>query len=132
MSDWHLRLARPKDAGDMVALAGRDLPALPHRGGHTLVAHAAGTLVGMLLASVRRRVLMVEQVYVRPENRRQGIGGGLVRACLIDAGNTGFHQVAAAGCPSEPESLRFYARFGFAPDEDGDGLVLVLGRRVED
>lgn len=135
MSDWSLRLARPADAELMPAieaaasvafasdpgLAGLDLnktweaPDLIRliRKGHCLVSHVGDEMVGFLACEPFRRELHIWEMDVLPAFQGRGIGSGLVRACLIDAGNSGFNAVTLTTFRDLAWNAPLYARLGF-------------------
>ena len=135
-ADWHLRLARPEDAGHMPAIEARagklfdtveglagiaGGPTVPVerllryiRKGHSLVAHVEDRLVGWLVAEPFGRELHIWEFNVDPACQRRGIGAGLLRACLIDAGNCGFKAVTLTTFRDVPWNGPFYERLGFA------------------
>ncbi len=132
---WSLRLARPADAELMPAIeraAGRlfadveglgDIsgrPTLPPerlarfiRKGHSLVAHVAERMAGFVVTEPFGRELHVWELSVHPAFQRGGIGAGLLRACLIDARNSGFRAVTLTTFRDVPWNAPFYARLGF-------------------
>lgn len=50
---------------------------------------------------------------VQPDFQKRGIGAGLVRACLIDARNSGFQAVTLTTFKDVPWNAPFYARLDF-------------------
>lgn len=133
--DWSLRLARPDDAEQMPAieraaavafakdpgLAGLqfDKPREPAelraliRKGHCLVSHVDNRMVGFLASQPFRRELHVWEMDVLPEFQGRGIGAGLMRACQIDARNSGFRALTLTTFRDLPWNAPFYARLGF-------------------
>ncbi|MDE0217933.1 MAG: GNAT family N-acetyltransferase [Spirochaetaceae bacterium] len=93
----------------------------------SLVARVSGRIVGFACARIAnkpgyavtpadRRVLQIEELYVCPEARRQGIGSALVRTVLQwarDRGVAAFHVFTATR--DTDRILRFYRRLGFEP-----------------
>ena len=92
-----------------------------------LVVRDAGRIVGFVCARVvdnpghaampaARRLLQVEELFVRPEARQRGIGSALVRAALQwgrERGVAAFHVFTATR--DTDRVLRFYRRHGFQP-----------------
>ncbi len=83
------------------------------RRGHSLVAHAAETMAGFLVAQPFSRELHIWEMDVAPDFQRRGIGSGLVRAAMIDARNTGFKALTLTTFRDLAWNALFYARLGF-------------------
>ncbi|WP_284126577.1 GNAT family N-acetyltransferase [Parerythrobacter aestuarii] len=135
MSDWTLRLARPEDADHWPAieraaaemfrsdpdLVGMDFDETWEtdelrgliRKGHCLAAQLGERPIGFLASQPFSRELHVWEMSVHPDGQRKGIGAGLVRACLIDAANSGFKAVTLTTFRDVPWNGPFYARLGF-------------------
>ena len=133
--DWSLRLARPVDADVMPAIerAAASLfasdPTLSGldpedtwspddlrrliRKGHCLISHVGEAPAGFLASEPFRRELHIWEMDVDPRLQRRGIGAGLVRACLIDARNSGFKAVTLTTFRELDWNAPFYARMGF-------------------
>lgn len=133
--DWHLRLARPDDADHWPAIERaaaqlfRDEPGLEELDlehtwhpddlrrlickGHCLAAYLDERPVGFLATQPFQRELHVWELSVHPAAQQMGIGGGLLRACLIDARNAGFAAVTLTTFRDVPWNGPFYARRGF-------------------
>lgn len=134
-TEWHLRLARPGDAEQMPAIearAGRLFdtieglagPAGQHtvpverlqryiRKGHCLVAHVGERMAGWLVNEPFGRELHIWEFNVDRDFQQRGIGAGLLRACLIDAANSGFKAVTLTTFRDVPWNAPFYHRLGF-------------------
>lgn len=132
---WSLRLARPDDADHLPAIeaaagalfqtipeltgvAGtHEIPADRHRRlirkGHCLTAFMGDKRVGFIATEPFRRELHVWEMSVHPEAQQRGIGAGLLRACLIDARNSGFRAATLTTFRDVPWNGPFYARLGF-------------------
>jgi GNAT superfamily N-acetyltransferase len=86
-----------------------------------LVARDAGRPVGFAYVSVQwslergGRVLWVEQLYVRPELREQGIGGRLLQAALDLARGRGCLAAELEVDGGHARAANLYARAGFRP-----------------
>ena len=135
MSDWSLRLARPEDSEEMPAIeraaaslfaSDPDLSDLDPddtwepgelrrliRKGHCLVTHVDAQMVGFLASEPFTRELHIWEMDVLPDFHKRGIGAGLVRACLIDARNSGFRAVTLTTFRDLPWNAPFYERLGF-------------------
>lgn len=135
MKDWSLRLARPDDAEAMppiesaagelfrkvdglAGLAGARTVPVDRlrryiRKGHCLVAHVGEAMAGFLVNEPFRRELHIWEVDVHPDYQQRGIGAGLLRACLIDARNSGFVAVTLTTFRDVPWNAPFYTRLGF-------------------
>lgn len=59
------------------------------RKGHSLVAHVGERMAGFIATEPFGRELHIWEMDVDPALQRRGIGTGLVRACQIDARNSG-------------------------------------------
>lgn len=135
MIDWSLRLARSQDAEAMpsiesaagklfqqieglAGLAGTHTVPIERlqryiRKGHCLVAHAGERMAGFLVNEPFRRELHIWEFNVHPDFQKMGIGAGLLRACLIDARNSGFAAVTLTTFRDVPWNAPFYERLGF-------------------
>lgn len=135
MSDWSLRLARPGDAELMPAIEAaaaarfaelpelaaldfsqtRDAPAYQRliRKGHCLVTHVGDEMVGFLACEPFGRELHIWEIDVLPNYQGRGIGSGLLRACMVDARNSGFSALTLTTFREVPWNAPFYARLGF-------------------
>ena len=133
--DWSLRLARKGDAELMPAIeagAGKmfaDIEGLAGiagthtlpvdrlekyiRKGHCLVAHVGAAMAGFLVNEPFSRELHIWEMDVHPDYQQRGIGAGLLRACLIDARNSGFKAVTLTTFVDVPWNAPFYAKLGF-------------------
>ena len=132
--DWSLRLARVSDAefmpaieaaaGEMFAeidgIGSAGTHTLPIekltryiRKGHSLVAHVDETLVGFLVNEPFSRELHVWEMDVHPTFQGRGIGAGLIRACQIDARNSGYSAITLTTFRDVPWNGPFYTRLGF-------------------
>ncbi|MBV7258131.1 GNAT family N-acetyltransferase [Erythrobacter crassostreae] len=134
-SEWSLRLARPEDADAMPTielaasvlfaddpdLADFDLDDLWEpdelrvfiRKGHCLVSHVGEDMVGFLVTQPFQRELHIWEMDVLPDHQGKGIGGGLLRACQIDARNSGFKALTLTTFRDLPWNAPFYNRLGF-------------------
>ncbi len=135
MTDWSLRLARPDDAEAMPAIeraAAAMFESEPGIGpldpgdtwqpdelrrlirkGHSLVTHVGEAMAGFLVTEPFSRELHLWEMDVHPNFQRRGIGAGLVRACMIDARNSGFRALTLTTFRAVPWNAPFYAQLGF-------------------
>lgn len=133
--NWSLRLARPEDADAMPAIemaagtlfesieglsgiAGKHaIPADRHRRlirkGHCLTAFVDDRAVGFIATEPFQSELHVWEISVHPDAQQRGIGAGLMRACMVDARNSGFKAVTLTTYRDVPWNAPFYARLGF-------------------
>lgn len=138
--DWSLRLARPEDAEHMPAIerAAAELfrgdPDLGEidfddvwepdelcrfiRKGHCLVSHVGERMAGFLVSEPFGRELHICEMDVLPDMQGNGIGAGLLRACMVDARNSGFHALTLTTFRDLPWNGPFYAKLGFVEIED--------------
>ncbi|MEO1220784.1 MAG: GNAT family N-acetyltransferase [Pseudomonadota bacterium] len=132
---WSLRLARLADAEHMPAIeraagklfqeveglagiAGEHTLPLERleryiRKGHCLVAHSGERMIGFLVCEPFRRELHIWELDVHPDFQGHGVGAGLLRACMIDARNSGFSAVTLTTFRDVPWNGPFYERRGF-------------------
>jgi len=133
--DWSLRLAQPDDAekmpeieaaaGELFAsveglagLAGAQTVPLDQlrryiRKGHCLVTHVGETMAGFLVSEPFRRKLHIWEMDVHPAFQQRGIGAGMLRACMVDARNSGFDALTLTTFRNVPWNAPFYAQLGF-------------------
>ncbi len=95
--------------------------------GHLLVAEDDRTVVGFAHGTVRSTPALavvppgesyfeIEELYVRPDSRRRGIGGLLLDAIVTRAHEAGVERFAVfSAAHDQPAILRFYERHGFRP-----------------
>jgi ribosomal protein S18 acetylase RimI-like enzyme len=84
----------------------------PRIGSRALAAWGpAGELIGYAAFAVAQGIAEVEQAYVQPDRRGEGIGGALVAAAVAAAGTERAFIVA----DDEQAAKRLYARLGFEP-----------------
>jgi len=135
MTDWSLRLARLEDAEAMPAIekaagalfseveglrgvAGTHTIPVERlqryiRKGHCLVTHVGDVMTGFVVNEPFRRELHIWELDVHPDHQRKGIGAGLMRACMVDARNSGFKAVTLTTFRDVPWNAPFYAGLGF-------------------
>lgn len=78
-----------------------------------LEAHEGGEVLGFARLLEVGDTLHLEQLSVRPDRARQGIGAALVAAVLADAADRGFRAVTLRTFADVPWNAPFYERFGF-------------------
>ncbi len=132
---WSLRLAQESDADAMPAIeraasslfeADPDLEGVDFddlwepdelrgfiRKGHCLVSHVGEAMVGFLASQPFQRELHIWEMDVLPTHQRKGIGAGLIRACQIDARNSGFKALTLTTFRDLAWNAPFYSRLGF-------------------
>ena len=135
-ANWSLRLARQTDAQFMpeieraagtlfqtveglAGLAGNQTIPIERleryiRKGHCLVAHSGERMIGFLVCEPFRRELHIWELDVHPDFQGQGVGAGLLRACMIDARNSGFAAITLTTFRDVPWNGPFYESRGFA------------------
>ena len=112
--DFADRLRKAVEAGDVEVLAARAEDQLL---GVALLAYRLNVSAGGLFASV-------EELYVRPEARRRGVGRALLQAADERCEERGISYVEAQ--VEEKEAERFYAAVGYKPETG----VRVLSRSL--
>ncbi|MEM7703189.1 MAG: GNAT family N-acetyltransferase [Pseudomonadota bacterium] len=135
MTDWSLRLARLSDAEAMppveeaagalfqqvdglAGIAGTHTVPVDRlrryiRKGHCLVTHVGKRMAGFLVNEPFQRELHIWELDVHPDFQNKGIGAGLMRACLVDARNSGFKAVTLTTFRDVPWNAPFYEKLGF-------------------
>lgn len=133
--DWSLRLARKDDAHfmpDIERAAGNLFQSIDGlagvagehtlpvdrlqryiRKGHSLVAHSGERMIGFLVNEPFGRELHIWEIDVHPDFQGKGVGAGLLRACMIDARNSGFTALTLTTFRDVPWNGPFYERRGF-------------------
>lgn len=114
------------------------IPAQDHRRyiarGHCLVAipasdragdgdgdgDAAAAPIGFIATQPFGRDLHIREVSVSPDWQGRGIGSALMRACMIDARNSGFTALTLTTFREVPWNAPFYRRLGFTDVDPGD------------
>ena len=84
-----------------------------------LVGYAYGcvrTSDGLAVTPQGERYLEIEELYVAPERRRQGLGGQLLQTLIDRAADGGIMRIHVfSGTKDHDAILRFYRRYGFTP-----------------
>ena len=99
----------------------------------TTAAHPRGELwlawvddeaVGMLFGRVDRECTRLEigAMWVAPEVRREGVGSGLIRACVEWGRGCGASTASLWATEENSEAVAFYQRHGFRPTESTEEL----------
>jgi len=74
----------------------------------------------------------LEDLYVRPQARRSGLGAALVEAAIERARARGCRRIELDTNETNAPALALYHRLGFSERSKGDaGRDLFLGRRIE-
>ncbi|WP_166174481.1 GNAT family N-acetyltransferase [Rubrobacter tropicus] len=87
-----------------------------------LAARLGGETAGVLVLAFRPNVSLggrfasIEDLYVRPEARRRGVGTALLKAADERCRRRGAHYLEAQ--IQESEASAFYAAFGYEPEPD--------------
>ena len=77
----------------------------------------AGTAIGCAAIVIEPEYGELKRMYVRPENRGQGIAGKLLAFLEAEAMDKGCAMFRLETGVSQPEALSFYARSGYARRE---------------
>lgn len=80
-----------------------------------LVAQEAGRPCGVAFAALSGPVVFVHALHVAPEQRRRGIGRGLMRAAAEFGARHGARRLGLAVTLANREALALYAALGMAP-----------------
>ena len=105
-------------------------------GGQMLVATLAGEQVGSVgLRRVNAETAELKRMYVRPQNRGQGIARALLGACEQTARELGYAQLWLETGSLQPEAIALYLSAGYEPVDPfgqyaGDSLSVHLGRKL--
>ena len=83
------------------------------RAGYTRKAVEDGRIVGLATAVPDGAELELEDLFVHPDRRREGVALALVRDIVVRAGGTGIERLVVT---ANPHALPFYRRAGFAHD----------------
>jgi ribosomal protein S18 acetylase RimI-like enzyme len=119
------RAALPEGTTDTLPALSRLLEVDPQA---LLVADAAGTLLGSVIAAFDGWRGSFYRIAVHPEHRRRGLGRRLVREGerrLLDGGALRIGAIVSAG---EAGALGFWRALGYAPEAEQTRLVANLGR----
>ncbi len=143
MSDFSIRLASAKDAEgfhrveeDAATLLKKEpslkgIPVPPSSSaehyrkviakGQCLSALAGDEVIGFAAAGRVGRELHLHELSVATAHQRRGIGATLLRALIIDAGNSGLRAITLNTYRDIPWNAPFYARYGFVEVENFEG-----------
>lgn len=85
----------------------------------TLVAEIEGNIAGFIIGNCNKslRKVLIENLYVHPTYRRQGIGSKLAQALINEAGVQGYEYLAALVPPDDKAAIKTYQKVGFTPGE---------------
>lgn len=143
-ADWRIRAARVEDLPQLAPVeAAADSLFTQHFGavdwpgpetgqaraaerGFLLVAVIGGDVVGFVHVLTPGEAVHLEQLSVRPEAGRQGIGSALVRAAMREAAARGFRQLTLRTFADVAWNAPFYVRFGFVVTEPRTPFELAL------
>lgn len=89
-----------------------DFKVVWHEQTHDITATLAGVIVGALNVRIAASLAHVEALYVLPEQRRNGIGRGLLARCEEIANYYNCHKVSAAVL-NAGSALRFFSGSGY-------------------
>lgn len=152
--EWSLRLAREADAEFLPAIERAaaekfaDDPDLQEvdfddtweiselrkmiNQGHCLVAESGGSIVGFIITEPHRRELHVWEMDVLPQMQGNSIGSGLIRACKVDARNSGFAALTLTTFRDLAWNGPFYKRLGFVEVTDLEASPRLAGYLEEE
>jgi ribosomal-protein-alanine N-acetyltransferase len=114
---WHIAELEPVEAelfGDerwSAAMFWNELA----NGHHYLVALDGGAVVGYAGLSVTGTEAWVQNIAVRPDHQRQGIGTALLEALLAETARRGVRPVLLEVAVDNAKAQRLYDKYGFAP-----------------
>ena len=101
------------------------------RRGHTVVAAREGRIIGFATAVPDESFLELEDIFVRPECQREGVGSALMEKVLSRATDRGFGRIEVT---ANPHATAFYEHAGFVEVGVVDtrfGPATRMSRRVE-
>lgn len=130
---FFVRSASSRDLGKLVSLMGDDLPQLAAQlaapGSEFVVADSGRQLGGMgyaALAADLPDTVVLHQIYVHPDYRRQGIGKDMfaeLETCFPDA-----TRIRVAVAPQNLSALSFFHRLGFIETNRMETSVALIKR----
>jgi len=84
-----------------------------------LVAEVDKEVVGFIIANCNKPLskALIENIYVRPDNRGQGIGTALVKALVKEANAREYEYIAVLTPPTDTPAIKTYKKAGFTPGE---------------
>lgn len=84
-----------------------------------LVAEVDQEIVGFIVANCNKPLskALIENIYVQPAHRRQGIGTALVQDLIKEAGARGHEYIAVLTPPDDIPAIKTYQKAGFIPGE---------------
>lgn len=86
--------------------------ALEDRSLHVLVGGLNESVMGFLVARIKDRIAIVEQVFVTHNARTLGVGDALVSAIIFWAKSNSFKSLDALALPGDRETKNLYERSG--------------------
>jgi len=94
---------------------------MPHLG-RLLLAYSENRLAGIAcLKALAPHTGEIKRMYVRPGNRRQGIGRALLNRLLKEAGKIGYERICLDSAPFMTEAHNLYRTAGFVEIDAYDG-----------
>ena len=136
LHDFNTEFDTPSPGVEVLAVRLRDLLA----GDDTLaiLAGAPGSAVGVALVTLRPNVwfrgpvALLDELYVVPQLRNQGIGTGLIGELLSTATERGVGLIEINVDESDVDAQRFYERHGFSvTDPDSNERAFYFSRVLE-
>ena len=84
-----------------------------------LVAEVDGGIDGFIIASCNKALskVLIENIYVRPIKRGQGIGIKLVKSVVAEIKKRGYEYVAVLTPPDDIPAIKTYQKAGFVSGE---------------
>lgn len=110
------------DATAMLETDMNDLDKFMPPKGRMLLAYSDNTLAGIAcLKSLVPGIGEIKRMYVRPQNRRQGVGSALVTRLLKEATKIGYQRIWLDSAPFMADAHALYRRAGFTEIDAYDG-----------
>ncbi|HEU5122082.1 MAG TPA: GNAT family N-acetyltransferase [Candidatus Saccharimonadales bacterium] len=84
-----------------------------------LVAEVGQEITGFIIANCNKPLskALIENIYVQPAYRGQGIGTALVQALIKEAKTRGYEYIAVLTPPDDTPAIKTYEKVGFMPGE---------------
>lgn len=104
------------------------------RDANVTVAERGGTLVGVLVLSVTDEGFVIENVAVRPTERRIGLGKALLELAEDEARRAGFRSIYLYTHEKMTENQALYSRIGYVEYDrrsQGDFALVYMRKRLE-
>jgi GNAT superfamily N-acetyltransferase len=119
LHDFNVEFDTPTPGADVLAVRLRRLLATPT----TFALLAGNPSVGVALVTLRSNVwydghvALLDELYVAPERRGQGIGTGMIDELLAIARRSGIELIEINVDEGDVDAQRFYVRHGFSAVE---------------